>query len=97
MSAATLEFKVALAVVLVGAVAYMAYKGVKVGAKVVDAVNPFNPDNVINKAANDAYRAATGSKGNIGFAIYDLTHPDMTETNDAIRKEIEESGYQWQL
>ncbi len=44
------------------------------------AVNPVNPDNVINKAA----QAVTGNdnkKSSIGTKIYDWLHPDFTSYN----------------
>lgn len=60
------------------AVVYMAKKAadkttqlVKDGAQ---AVNPFNQDNVFNKAATDLWQYTTGSKGTIGSDIYDYMH-----------------------
>lgn len=40
-----------------------------------DALNPANPDNIINQGATAAYQGVTGSTGTIGGDIYDATHP----------------------
>jgi len=54
--------------------AYLAKKAADVVGDVVHNVNPLNPDNVINQAAEGAYQWATGSDGTIGGDIYDATH-----------------------
>lgn len=40
------------------------------------AVNPANPDNVVNRAANAALQAATGTPDTVGTWIYNATHTD---------------------
>jgi hypothetical protein len=53
---------------------YLAKKTADVVGDVAESVNPFNPNNVINQAAEGAYQWATGSTGTIGGDFYDATH-----------------------
>lgn len=39
------------------------------------AINPANPENIINQGATSVYQSVTGSSGSIGGDIYDLLHP----------------------
>lgn len=62
----------------IGALALLAvgyYLTQKAGS-VVDAVNPANPDNVVNKTFTDAYQSITGSSDTLGGSIYDWIHGD---------------------
>jgi hypothetical protein len=85
------------------AVAYMLKKGADKVAEVLEPVNPFNNNNVINQAATGVYQAVTGSAGTIGTDFYDATHGGMlsngtfnpTSTNNAIYRNI--GGNDWSL
>lgn len=37
-------------------------------------LDPTDPNNVVNQAAESAYKSATGSDANIGSDLYDVTH-----------------------
>lgn len=67
------------AVGIAGAVLYFGAR--KVGA----AVNPANPDNVVNRGVSAIGAAVTGEKHfSLGSAIYDFFHPAY-DPNQAIR------------
>jgi hypothetical protein len=57
-------------------VAYMLKKG---AGAAVEALNPVNPNNIINQGAESLYRSMTGSKGTIGGDIYDATHDENNQ------------------
>jgi hypothetical protein len=42
--------------------------------KALEAVNPLNNDNVINKGFTSIYQGVTGSDGTLGTDVYDVTH-----------------------
>lgn len=44
--------------------------------KAANAVNPFNPDNVVATGVNGAVSAATGRPETLGGLLYDWTHAD---------------------
>lgn len=76
---------------------YLAKKAADAVPKALDAVNPFNYDNIINQGATDLYQWATGSEGTIGTDLYDATHGgalDVTSSNNVASKGAE-SFYQW--
>lgn len=58
--------------------AYVVYRGAMAAkdkaGEMLDALNPFSNDNIINKGATSVYRDLTGSTGSIGTDIYDVTH-----------------------
>lgn len=55
-------------------IAVVVYAKGKAG-EAVEAINPFNNENVINKTFSDVYASITGSKsGSIGADIYDFLH-----------------------
>ena len=43
-------------------------------ANAANAINPFNNDNIINRAFTDLYQGVTGSDDTLGGDIYDITH-----------------------
>ncbi|MDP3859020.1 MAG: hypothetical protein Q8Q73_14805 [Stagnimonas sp.] len=56
-------------VAVVGLVGYLVYKK---GGALVSSIDPTNPDNVVNSAAQSAYAAVTGREGtSIGSDLYD--------------------------
>jgi len=76
---------------------YLAKKTVDAVPKALEAVNPFNYDNVINQGATSLYQWATGSNGTIGTDLYDATHGgslDPTSGNNVISRTYE-GVYQW--
>ena len=78
------------------ALVYLSYRG---ASKLVDAVpdaleaiNPMNNDNIINKGATSLYQMLSGSTGTIGGDFYDGTHGgalDVTSSNNFINKGME--------
>lgn len=63
---------------------YLAKKAGGAAASAVNAVNPFNNDNVINRGFTSVYQTVTGSEGTLGTDIYDITHPPGTENTNVI-------------
>lgn len=62
-------------------------------ADVAKAVDPTDPENVINKYFTKGYQAVTGSKQMLGADIYDWFHPrhpakEKTEIDIATESEI---------
>lgn len=57
-----------------GAVWFIKREVKAIAPDVVENVDPVNPDNIFNRAANSLFRTVTGSKKDIGTAIYDFTH-----------------------
>lgn len=56
------------------------------GREAVEALNPANPDNLVNRAATAALRAATGdATATIGTRLYDLTHATPGPLSDQFR------------
>jgi hypothetical protein len=53
---------------------YLAKRGADAVGEGLNAINPMDPDNIINRGATDLYQWATGSTGTIGGDIYDVTH-----------------------
>lgn len=49
-------------------------KGTKVIGEAAQAVNPFNPENVINQGFHSVYSAVTDGQGTLGTDLYDITH-----------------------
>lgn len=52
-----------------------ARKAAEQAAEVIEAVTPWNPENVFNQGAVGVYQAVSGSEGSIGSDLYDLLHP----------------------
>lgn len=66
---------------------YLAKRGADAVGKGLDAINPTDPNNIINRAAESVYQTVTGSDGTIGGDIYDATHGgrlDPTSSNNGI-------------
>lgn len=72
------------ALALVGVFAWRVYQTAKGAAAglpetlqgAAAAINPANPDNVVNRAANAALQAATGTPDTVGTLIYNAVHGD---------------------
>lgn len=76
---------------ILGAAALALYVGARylVGQLTGDtgALNPTNPDNIVNKGATALYQGVTGSTGTIGGDLYDATHGgalDVSSDHNAI-------------
>lgn len=87
---------------LVG-IAVVVYAKGKAG-EAVDAINPFNNENLINKTFSDIYTSMTGSKsGSIGSDIYDFLHDKngTLKVNPASEDNVigytARKGYEWGL
>lgn len=70
----SLDWKTVLALGATGLVVYEVLKGDV--ADVAEAVDPTDPDNVINRKTEDAFKAVTGSDKGPGAALYDWLHPE---------------------
>lgn len=46
----------------------------KKAKEIAPNLDPTDPNNVVNKAAESAYKSLTGSTGTLGGDIYDMTH-----------------------
>lgn len=64
---------IAAAVVVVGGW-YLKKKAGETLQEVGQAVNPTNPDNVINQGFNSVYKSVTGSEGTLGTDLADFFH-----------------------
>jgi len=64
---------IAAAVVVVGGW-YLKKKAGETIQEVGQAVNPTNPDNVINQGFNSVYQSVTGSEGTLGTDLADFFH-----------------------
>lgn len=72
-------FKIALGIAGIAAAAYLLKQGSAAASAVgsaANAVNPFNNDNIFNRAFNSAYQGVTGSDGTLGTDLYDALHSD---------------------
>jgi len=56
------------------------------------AVNPANPNNVINQGATSVYQAATGSNDTIGGSLYNFFHGDAGAVATAPTSTAPKSG-----
>ncbi len=74
---------------------YLAKRGADAVGKGLDAINPTNPDNIINQGVESVYQTVTGSNGTIGGDIYDATHGgklDPTSSNNAASSTVDWIG-----
>jgi len=74
---------------------YFGRKAVQAVPDALNAVNPFNYDNIINKGVTDLYQGLTGSNGSIGTDLYDATHGgrlDVTSSNNAAAATVDWFG-----
>lgn len=82
-----LLIKVVLVLAGVGLVVYLGRKAsgavVDVVGDAVNAVNPWNNDNVIYQTANQAVQSITGTPDTLGTWIYNALHPDEQDINGA--------------
>ena len=64
---------IAAAVVVVGGW-YLKRQATETVKEAANAVNPTNPDNVINQGFNSVYQSVTGSRGTLGTDLADFFH-----------------------
>lgn len=77
------DFEIKLIVVGVGlcGLAFVLYKAGGLAGDALEAVNPLNNDNIINRGVTSVYQGATGSDQTMGADLYDLTHPAAAQTS----------------
>ena len=80
--------KLALGAVALGAVVYAVFKikgaGTEAAKAVGTAVNPADPQNIVNRGVTAIGTAVTGDSGwTLGGWIYDITHADPMQTTPA--------------
>lgn len=82
-----LAIKAALVVVGVALAVYITRRAstavVDTAQQALQAVNPWNQDNVIYQTANQAVQAATGTPDTLGTWLYNVLHPNEQDINGA--------------
>ncbi len=96
----TLKLYAALGLAGFVAVYYLSRKAGQGAAVVGQAINPANPDNVVNQGVSAVVSAATGRDETLGGWLYDLTHADplklpATRTAPDRSDFIESPSYAW--
>lgn len=80
-----LLIKAALVVVGVGLVVYLGRKAsgavADAAGQALQAVNPWNNENVIYQTANKAVQSVTGTPDTLGTWIYNALHPEEQDIN----------------
>jgi len=74
---------------------YLAKRSADAVGKGLDAINPVDPNNIINQAAESLYQTISGSSGTIGGDFYDATHGgslDITSSNNYAASAVDNIG-----
>jgi hypothetical protein len=74
---------------------YLAKRGADAVGAGLNAINPVDPNNIINRGAESVYQTVTGSNGTIGGDFYDATHGgrlDVTSGNNAAAASVDWIG-----
>jgi hypothetical protein len=75
-----IKAEIAVGAAIAAGAAYLLYKG----WSNIGALDPTNPDNIVNRGVTDVYQNLTGSTGTIGADLYDGLHPDAAAGTNAV-------------